>query len=707
MRLKLLLASSVILGLSYSAWPNDLNFTQQALLTASNAGLRDNFGRAVAISGDTMVIGAPREDSSATSVNGDQTNDATPDAGAVYVFVRSGSSWTQQAYLKPSNTRTGDLFGYAVAISGDTIVVGAPQDDLSSYDPYTDVGAAYVFVRDGTNWTQQAYLQPPTPVVPFPALPGILFGITVAVSGHTVVIGAPYEGYKATGVNGTVTDLATQSGAAYVFVRSGTSWSQQAYLKASNTDSGDNFGSAVAISLDTIVIGAPEEDSNGNQTDNSVGGSGAVYVFTRTGSDWTQQAYLKASNTVPWGTELGFGVSAAISGDTLVTGGTGWSAPGAAYVFVRNGTAWSEQARLESFNIYDARMFSASVSIDGDTVAVASPLEDNYSGAAFVFSRAGTAWTPTAYLRSSSPAYGEIFGFPVAVSGNTVVSGAEGNSNFADGAGAVYVFVPNTPPAIAPAAVSQSAGASGRMLIASVSDAEVPPGSLAVSVESANPSNGVMLSNIVNHAGNVTADVAAACSATNTSFILRVTDSSAAFADGGLNVTITPAIPSASASVALSSLMPADSNFINVGLAVATGNCSPALQVNVYSNEDDGTPSAPNTVHSPDARNIASDTLELRAERVETGNGRVYLIVVKATTTAGNAALATTTVVVPSGQSQNSVDTVNAMAESARAYALANNGNPPPGYFVIGYDPLNRTQAVAPSPNPGRDRRKR
>jgi hypothetical protein len=199
--------------------------TQQSYLKASNTDLGDNFGKDVAISGDTLVVGAPFEASAATGVNGNQA-DNSGHAGAAYVFVRSGTVWTQQAYLKASNTGqgpSGDRFGTSVAIDGDTIVVGAYQEDSA-----------------------------------------------------------------ATGVNGNQADnTAGQAGAAYVFVRSGTVWTQQAYLKASNTGANDSFGFSVAISGDTVVVGAIGEASNamgvnGDQTNNSAP-SGAAYVFVRTG----------------------------------------------------------------------------------------------------------------------------------------------------------------------------------------------------------------------------------------------------------------------------------------------------------------------------------------------------------------------------------------------------------------------------------------
>ena len=314
-------------------------WAQQAYLKASNTDTWDEFGTSVAISGDTVVVGAPGEASAATGVNGNQDDDSAYQAGATYVFVRSNGVWAQQAYLKAFNTSAYDHFGGSVAISGDTVVVGAPGDDSFR-------GAAYVFVRTGSVWTQQEYIKASN------VDRGDRFGSSVAVFGDTAVVGADYEDSAATGINGNQADNSAESaGAAYVFLRSNGVWTQQAYLKASNTGAGDEFGSSVAVSDGTAVVGAPYEDSaatgvNGDQADNSAVMAGAAYVFVRAGGVWTQQVYLKASNSDAYDY---FGRSVTVSSDTVVVGAPGEasaatgvngdqaddSAPfaGAAYVF--------------------------------------------------------------------------------------------------------------------------------------------------------------------------------------------------------------------------------------------------------------------------------------------------------------------------------------------------------------------------------------
>ncbi len=414
-------------GAAYVFVRDAAGWSQQAYLKASNTDAFDRMGGSLAISGDIVVIGAREEDSNATGVNGDQDDNSAERAGAAYVFARNGTVWSQQAYLKASNTAAGDVFGYSVAVSGDTVVVGAISESSNATgvngnqgdDSTMESGAVYVFVRNGAVWSQQAYLKASNPDV------SDFFGVAVAISGDSIVVGASSEGSSATGVNGDQGDDSLErAGAAYVFVRDGTVWSQQAYLKASNTDAGDVFGLAVAISSDTVVVAAQKEDSNatgseGDQDDNSVENSGAVYVFVRNGGVWSRQAYLKASNPDP---EDRFGQAVAISGDTVVA------------------VAHNED--------------SNATGIDGNE-------DDNSaesSGAAYLFGRNGAVWSQQDYLKASNSEAGDFFGYSVAVSGATVVVGARRESSNATGingnqvdnsifgAGAAYIFSGDPPP---------------------------------------------------------------------------------------------------------------------------------------------------------------------------------------------------------------------------------------------------------------------
>ena len=300
-------------------------WTQQSYLKAPYQDALDEFGTSVSLSGDTLVVGAPGEGSDATVVNGDQANNRAPGAGAAYVFARASGVWTQQAYLKASNAQAYDGFGVSVAISADTIVAGARHEASAATgingnqldNSANDAGAAYVFVRQGAVWSQQAYLKASN------ADPRDQFGHAVAISGDSIAVGARCEGSAYPGVNGNQSDnSAFAAGAVYIFVRSGTSWAQQAYIKASVPGADDQFGFHLSLSGNTLVVGAPQEKSNakgvdGNQLDNSLTEAGAVYVFSRAGDLWTQQSYLKASNTTA---DDRFGQAVSVSGDTIAVG---------------------------------------------------------------------------------------------------------------------------------------------------------------------------------------------------------------------------------------------------------------------------------------------------------------------------------------------------------------------------------------------------
>jgi len=395
---------------------------QQAYLKAHEVNAFDEFGSSVAVSDDTVVVGAILEDSSTTGVNStpNDTNGVNFNAGAAYVFVRSGTTWTQQAYLKAHQVSTDDQFGKSVAVSGNTVVVGAWQEDSSTTgvnstpdEGWAEAGAAYVFVRSGTTWTQQAYLK--AHQVYFQDQ----FGMSVAVSGDTVVVGAIGEDSSTTGVNSTPNENSGAAGAAYVFVRTGTTWAQQAYLKAHQVSAGDEFGYSVAVSGDTVVVGVPWEDSSTvgvNSTPNeSASNAGAACVFVRSGTTWTQQAYLKAHQV---NSRDFFGYSVGVSGDTVVVGARGEgsnttgvnstpnlsaTAAGAADVFVRSGTNWIQQAYLKAHQVTADDQFGWSVAVSGDTVVVGARREDSsttgvnrtpnesatQAGAAYVFTGFG------------------------------------------------------------------------------------------------------------------------------------------------------------------------------------------------------------------------------------------------------------------------------------------------------------------------------
>jgi hypothetical protein len=442
-----------------------------AYLEAPNAASFNSFGGAVAVSGDTMVVGAFRERSPATGVGGDPTQVDGATYGAAYVFVRDGSGgWEPQAYLKPSNTDEEDGFGFSVAIDRDTIVVGAQGEDGgatgvngASDESANGSGAAYVFVRGGTAWKQEAYLKASN------ASAGDLFGYAVAVSGDLIVVGAFAEDGASVGVNGDATsDGAVDSGAAYAFVRREGRWSQEAYLKASNSQAGDGFGLSVAVSGETVAIGAPHEDGgssgvDGNPASNGLANSGAAYVFERRSGRWRQQAYLKASN--PGSVDL-FGWALAVDRDTLVAGAptedsranevdgdaSNDTAPsaGAAYVFLRQSGQWGQQAYLKGSKTESLAHFGFAVAASGDVVAVGAPAvaagnPGKNAELAYVFERSDGTWAEAGFVTSFDVAADDEFGTGVALDSDGVVVGApkkdgEDTGAGATASGAVYVF---------------------------------------------------------------------------------------------------------------------------------------------------------------------------------------------------------------------------------------------------------------------------
>jgi hypothetical protein len=357
----------------------------QQKLTAPDGVAGDLFGVVVAVWGDTAVMGA---DNATVGANVRQ--------GAAYVFVRSGTAWTFQGKLTASDGAVDDHFGNAVAVYGDTVVVGASADTVAGH---VYQGSAYVFTLSGTTWSQQAKLTGDD------ATSASNFGRAVAVYGDTVVAGA-----------GGDDAAAANAGAAYVFTRSGATWSQQAKLTASDGGDGDNMGTAVAISADTAVVGS-YRDTIGASTFR-----GSAYVFTRSGTTWTQQKKLTA---FLGGAHDEFGTSVAIAGDTALVGAPGANSRwGAAYVFTRSGTTWTQQKRLVAPDGSMWDFFGCSVGLSGNTAVIGAQQYDSH-GAAYVFMRSGTTWTKRTVLSAPDPGvYGDRFGCSVDISAGTVVVGS-------------------------------------------------------------------------------------------------------------------------------------------------------------------------------------------------------------------------------------------------------------------------------------------
>lgn len=473
---------------------------------ASNTDASDEFGYSIALSADgsTMAVGAPQEASSGTGIDGPIRDNGAAGAGAVYVFSRVSGGWSQQAYIKASNTDAGDEFGGALAISADgsTLAVAAERERSAARGVSGDqadntavaAGAVYVFVRTGGSWSQQAYLKSSNTDL------GQEFGVSVALSADAsiLVVGADGESSAAEGINGNQADRSVPfAGAAYVFIRTSGGWSQQAYLKASNTGELDEFGSAVAISADgsTVAVCAVGESSaaagvGASQSDNSAVLAGATYVFRASRGIWAQEAYIKASNpdrTDHFGTAVSMSIdgswlavsasqeSSSASGVDGDQGNNGAPNAGAVYVFSRSATVWAQDAYIKASNPDPDDGFGGptvdaiALNGDGTTLIVGAPGESSSgrglagqqidngamaAGAVYLFTRDERGWGQRLYLKAPNTDAGDFFGGAVAFSqdGSTMAVTAYGEASRASGidgdqgdnsarlAGAAYLF---------------------------------------------------------------------------------------------------------------------------------------------------------------------------------------------------------------------------------------------------------------------------
>jgi FG-GAP repeat len=331
-----LYGSAYIFTLSGTTW------TQQAKIFPTSGGYYDFFGYAVALDGDTALIGAP----------GGIFNPPYP--GAAYIFTRTGATWTQQARLTPSDGNDEDYFGNVVALDGDTAIIG------SEY--MSGIGSVYVFTRTDTTWNQQ------TKIEPTDGFAGEMFGYSVALQGNTALIGAECDNDNGDG-----------SGSAYVYIGSGATWTQQAKLLASDGESLDFLGASVALYNNTALVGSEWDSDNGYK-------SGSAYVFTRTGTSWTQQAKLLAAD----GTAQDlFGHTVALTDDTALVGAYQDNATlyssGSAYLFTRSGTTWTQDSKLLPSDVTEQKLFGVSVSLTADTALIGAYGESSGAGSAYLF----------------------------------------------------------------------------------------------------------------------------------------------------------------------------------------------------------------------------------------------------------------------------------------------------------------------------------
>ncbi len=378
------------------------------------------------------------------------------------LIASPASGWYQEAYIKSDQDITGSLFGTSVSLSGDRLAVGAAREASGT-------GATYVYLRSGANWAQEARISASNFDV------GDWFGYSVSLSGDTLAVGAFYESSNETtitnGVSASSDNTNNDSGAVYVYKRSGVNWTQEAYIKAANNDTEDWFGSSVSLSGYTLAVGAVQEDSNQTtitngavaSSDDSNSNSGAVYIYSRSGVNWAQEAYIKAFNN---DAQDLFGSSVSLSGETLAVGATDESSnqvtitngaaassnnsrkrSGAVYIYKRSGVNWEQEAYIKTVNNSIDDRFGSSVSLSGDKLAVGVWGEDSNettitngatassddsqraSGAVYLYNRTGSSWAQEAYIKAVNNDRDDYLGYSVSLSGDTLAVGATGEAS--------------------------------------------------------------------------------------------------------------------------------------------------------------------------------------------------------------------------------------------------------------------------------------
>lgn len=356
------------------------------------------FGLSAALDGDTLAVGAPGEAGA---------------SGAVWVFEREGDGWSVPVRVVPADPETLAYFGHSVDVEGDTLAVGAWQANAAGVDS----GAAYVFARDAGGWTQQAKL------VGSDTAAEDLFGSDVGLAGDTLVVGAWWHD-----TNGLF-----RAGQAYVFERSGTTWTETQVLAAKDADATDRFGYAIDVDGNRLAVGA------WNDSDQVTGG-GAAYVFEREASGWTQIQKLAPDDPVPL---EAFGFALDLRGDLLAIGTSSGNHPGATYVFGREPAGWVQDDRLTASDGVPRDDFGMSVAWGGDLLFVGAGgrfVDPPVPGTAYRFAYEGGVLTEQARLVAGDREPGDQLGISVAADGDRVVVGADFESELGDQAGAAYVF---------------------------------------------------------------------------------------------------------------------------------------------------------------------------------------------------------------------------------------------------------------------------
>ncbi len=388
----------IIVETAEAQWPVSVDpvFVSEQEVVASDAIEDDWFGWAVALDGDTALIGSPWNDENGA------------DSGAAYIFTRSSGVWSQEAKLRGSDTTAGDSFGYAVSVEGNITLVGAPLDDENGIN---DCGAVYIFTRSDEGWSQKAKL------VAWDAAAGDRFGSSVSLDGNTSLIGAPYDD--------------DQSGSAYVFIESGETWEEQQKLIASDVSTYKQFGYAVSLDGNTSLIGAAHDNVDDKHH------SGSAYVFTRSNGQWSEEAKLTSPDEEAYDV---FGSSVSLDGNTSLIGAPqeNGNNGGSAYIFTRSNGQWSQQAKLIGIDTENGDHFGYAVSLDSSMALIGVPYDDDNgsnSGSVYIFIRSGSTWNQQKKLTASDAEMYDRYGRSVFLDGHTALVGAPRNN---DGEGSAY-----------------------------------------------------------------------------------------------------------------------------------------------------------------------------------------------------------------------------------------------------------------------------
>lgn len=390
-------------------------YTQDAKLLASDGAASDWFGYSVAMSNNGEYT--------AVCAYGDDVNGSN--SGSAYIFFNDGNSWTEQTKISPANGVASQSFGFSLALSenGNYLICGARNP--------TSNGSAYIYKRTGTNWNLEQE------VFASDGLPNDCFGEAVAIddAGETIVISSPNRD-----------DNGTNSGAAYIFSRSGTTWTQTKKLLPSDGASEDQFGLwTIGMSGDGnyTIIGSHRNDDDGEN-------SGSAYIFFKDGGNWTEEVKLTASNAEA-DDQFGFSCSLDEDGNYAVIGarfGNGNVVnSGAVYAFARSGTTWNETAIISASDAATFDSFGQALDINssGNRIIVGAPDEDSpsmSSGAAYTFTRSGTMWTQQQKLISDEPTFFDFYGSAVSISpvGDFFIAGVNGDDDLGNSSGSAYVY---------------------------------------------------------------------------------------------------------------------------------------------------------------------------------------------------------------------------------------------------------------------------